>query len=298
MYVANVTVNKFPLATVPHLQDGANVPEGNLPAQKRLRTHTDVDEDLLRSKSLLDAAADGVEGYVAAASEFLRNARPEYWAKNQKKLLGEWAVSFQHLRPAVVPFELDDLEYERNTAGENFPMHPWQAKLVEQLLEQPQARRLYFIEGAFSIGKSSLTKMLGDPRFWQRQQQPFRGCLNVTNVAKIDDFAMKYSKAKHPGVLVYDLPRHSQEFTPRQLNLLEEFTNTGNAMEGVKYEGSSVVMRSHVVVFSNHPPPAGILHKKVRHLKPQRALQPALELEWRMPGQQEDGTFSTAAFEQ
>ena len=90
----------------------------------------------------------------------------------------------------------------------------------------------------------------------------------------------------------------AQEFTQNMLNLLEEYTNTGNIIEGVKYEGASVVMKSHIIVFSNHPPPAGILQKKVYHLKLRQQHQQGDDLKWEMPGQQERQTVEQSRVEQ
>ena len=138
--------------------------------------------------------------------------------------------------------------------------------------------------------------MLSDPRFYTALGLPNRNALNVTSITRLDDFVMKYGKKGFPGVWYFDQPKHSQDFGPKLLDLLEHYTNTGCGLEGVKYEGGTVVMRSHVVVFSNHPPPTGILHKRVYHLRLHEKSQS--ELKWEMPGQQEDGSFNTTAVEE
>ena len=89
----------------------------------------------------------------------------------------------------------------------------------------------------------------------------------VTKIGDLRNFVMKYNAARTPGVLVIDMPREMAQFSASQLQLIEEYTNIGRRLEGDKFGGETAVMNSHLVIFSNHPPPAGILHKCVRHLK-------------------------------
>ena len=139
--------------------------------------------------------------------------------------------------------------------------------------------------------------MLSDPRFWSSKGQPFRGALNGTTIVKVYDFAMKYSKKEGVGCLYYDLPRATKELSRKQLELLEAMSNTGCEQEGIKYNGSTVVVRAHIIVFSNHPPPKELLHKKIMSLRVTSAQQPAEELEWTWPGQLEDGSFNITELE-
>jgi hypothetical protein len=253
---------------------------------------------LREAEALLDLSQETAAESYAEAEAYCQAKNPDWWAGKRKALVARWeALHLRRHQEPVVAFDLDELDYQRQIVDKNYPLLPWQKAVFEALRQAPRERRLRFVEGMFSVGKSTFTRMLQDPGFWASQGEPHRGALNVTNIVKLDDFVMKYGTKGFPGTLVFDLPRHSQSFSAKQLDLLEEYTNTGNPLEGVKYEGGTVVMRSHVLVFSNHPPPEGILHKKVYHLRLLSKDQVAEELTWEMPGQQEDGSFNTAALE-
>ena len=274
-------------------------PEKNKRKTKGTVADADKANVLRQAEEVLNWAAPTFEGFSGAAMQYCKTKDGDWWAGKKDPVVRDWKERFKlHTTIPVCPYDIGELDYETHVAKRGFPLLGWQEFIFENRFRgAPRERDLIFIEGIFSAGKTTFARMLGDPRFWRSRDMPNRSALNVTGIGKLDDFTMKYGSKNFPGVLLYDLPRHQQSFTDKMLNLLEHYTNTGSELEGVKYEGATVIMKSHIIVFSNSPSPPGILHKRVYHLQLVDKAAAANTYKWNMPGQQEDGSFNTQELE-
>ena len=67
------------------------------------------------------------------------------------------ALHSAHHTAQVVPYDLQSTNYQRNLVEAGYPLVPWQQMLMDfVIMEAPVERGLIFIEGHFSIGKSTV----------------------------------------------------------------------------------------------------------------------------------------------
>ena len=66
----------------------------------------------------------------------------------------------KHHTQRIVSYDLQQTKYQRNVVEAGYKLLPWQEKLAKVLFEEyPQERSAIYIEGHFSIGKSTVTEL-------------------------------------------------------------------------------------------------------------------------------------------
>lgn len=146
-----------------------------------------------------------------------------------------------------------------------------------------------------SCGKTTFLQYMQEADFWQHRNLPVRTVMDITYCKNLEDLADRYVRNGHPGILALDLAKgKAKNMSQATLEFLEKITDTGMTIFSDKYRGTQVTLRSHIMIFSNEPPPPQLFHKKIYHMKVLDKDQPA---SFTMPGQQEDGTPGTQHFQ-
>ena len=124
----------------------------------------------------------------------------------------------------------------------NIVFHKWQADLYNELLTEPDARRIiWYIDRAGGSGKSTFAAV-----FISRLTKD----VVRYGAVKPSDMALSY---KGERVVFFDIARASYDWLPL-CALMEEIKN-GEVFSG-KYESCTKRFEPpHVVVFANFPPP-------------------------------------------
>ena len=115
---------------------------------------------------------------------------------------------------------------------------------------------------------------------FQHAEVIFRGVLDATLLLQnMEKLAMRYGdkaiRGHPPGVIYCDF-QHLVSLTPSIINAVERLSDVGQKLEHGRFRGDEIVLRSHLLVFANAPPPKSLDQRCVWLLQPQSlADQPA-----------------------
>ena len=124
---------------------------------------------------------------------------------------------------------------------------------------------------------------------FQHAEVIFRGVLDATLLLQnMEKLAMRYGdkaiRGHPPGVIYCDF-QHLVSLTPSIINAVERLSDVGQKLEHGRFRGDEIVLRSHLLVFANAPPPKSLDQRCVWLLQPQSlADQPAWEYPFVQPG--------------
>jgi len=144
-------------------------------------------------------------------------------------------------RPQQLPIPIEEHEF-----------HPWEKEVLKMLDEPPLKRRIIWIWSHVSdTGKTT-----------------FGDYLTATRV--VMSFMEKYTDTLHlydgHDIILFDLPRSHSETSRYAKNLLyhqiEKFSNH-SLHSSPKYECEPKLIKAHIVVLSNQPPPLDELPKRI-----------------------------------
>jgi hypothetical protein len=191
---------------------------------------------------------------------------------------------------------------ERNPAFEPFeaPVRIWNLTFWHRRFLHPivtlvpEKRRIFWCCSPRNVGKGHVVEFLSTPEaassdVFQNADVVFRGVLDATLLLhNMEKLAMRYGdkavKGHPPGIIYCDF-QHLTALTPSILNALERLSDVGQKLEHGRFRGDEIVLRSHLLVFANAPPPKSLDQRCVWLLQPQSlADQPLWEYPFVQPG--------------
>lgn len=133
-------------------------------------------------------------------------------------------------------------------------LKPWQQQLYDNIQSTPKARTIHWIAAKPGSGKSFMYNYI-------KEHHPY-GAYDASQCMSLDNLAYGYDEE---GVIMWDLPMSFNwtELTEQVCNVIEKFSDYGQAISSKKYKGKTQHIRGHVLVFTNHPCPSQLSHRNV-----------------------------------
>jgi len=229
---------------------------------------------LVADRDYLDPAADSAEGYCAGALEYLERQQPSMLLGRKEKLLDRWAGMYQARFPTLPALE--------PPAWVDFVPGGYQDAVYQELLKDPQERRIIYLWGDTGIGKSTLTRQLSEPDWWHALGKPFPRFVKCNTISSMHHFLQVYEGERIMSFNFEfgDIPR----MRPEQSNFLLECTDQCEQVSQ-KCQGHRKFVAGHVIVMANEQPPAGWLHKEIWLLRLVKNAHLSPETTWHFPGE-------------
>lgn len=203
-------------------------------------------------KGYMEAIQLSKEGQVAEALELLYSHQPR-----------DMLINGGNIRENLTSLNLTRERFPiTEQTKENTQLKVWQSQLLELVQSQPKARRIIWVEGDPSTGKSFMFDYLNNLSNFKY------GLYNAGQCVSLDNLAYNYDEE---GIIAWDFPLNydfeKEGMEGHIANVIEKFSDFGQKISSRKYKGSTKIIRGHCLVFSNKPPLDNLRHRDIKHIK-------------------------------
>ena len=138
----------------------------------------------------------------------------------------------------------------------NITLRPWQVRLLGQLNEMPDVRRIFWVNGPPKSGKTTFTRYL---------EQEYVG--GIVNMGECVEMARALQAHRGYALVIWDFPKSFEWHLHKSRvgTTLETFSEFGSYRRSTMYRGDRVQLCNHVLVFANIDPIENITHRRIQH---------------------------------
>ena len=142
-------------------------------------------------------------------------------------------------------------------------LRPWQEKLLGELNSMPKVRRIFWVNGPPSSGKTTFTRFL---------EQEYSG--GIVNMGECFEMARALQAYRGQALVIWDFPKSFEWGAHRSRvgTVLETFSEFGSFRRSTMYGGERVQLCNHVLVFANVDPIDNVTHRRIEHYRLEEIL--------------------------